>query len=792
VKAGSVSGLLRTGLAETVVLLSVFGGRVRGVSDASVRADSIVRQLIDHASAERWWSISPQIQVLAEASPAIFLAAVDESLAKPAPPVMALFQEDAGPLGSAHHAELLWALEILAWSPSYVARVAELLAKLTTLDPPGGRWANRPFNSLVSLFRLWMPQTHATLDERQCVLALLRKRQPEIAWRLMIGILPGGYDTASPSPRPRWRDFSTGHSEVITHGLIGKGAVVIAESMLEDVKLSTKRWKELFEVFPNLPPESRRRAVDLLLEAAPTLGDQASRLEIWDALRALLHHHRGFPEAQWALPADQLEGIERAYAAITPGGTVERVAWLFAKPAADLPVPVPNDWEADERRSDELRREAIQELLDTEDTDSILALVDQVKMPALVGFAVVEANGKEEMKEQILFDALRREDSGSANFAAGMIHGFCRRDGQTWATKFLERDEVSRMPNEVISRTLLRMPPSRTIWDHAAAFGGEVEHAYWSRINMPGVGNDRETVEFVVGKLLAVGRARDAATLAAYRGGGLSSEIVVRILTEAAREQLREGIGSNDHSMFLFSVEELLQRLDKADDVSEDRVASLEWTYLAMLEHSRRPPVVLHKTLSTSPEFFVKVLRSVYRPAPDSGVEEAVEDNKRASALAGHAYGLLRSWHKVPGETNGTIDPVALQEWVDRVRALCLEAGRADIGDQHIGNVLASSPADADGVWPAKAVRELIEKTPSRHIETGVMLGIHNNRGGTWRGLTDGGAQERAIASRYHEYAKATELEWPRTSALLEQIARSYEEEGHQHDQRAERTDWSL
>jgi hypothetical protein len=160
---------------------------------------------------------------------------------------------------------------------------------------------------------------------------------------------------------------------------------------------------------------------------------------------------------------------------------------------------------------------------------------------------------------------------------------------------------------------------------------------------MPGVGNDRDTVQFVVGKLLTVGRARDAATLAAYRGAGLSSEIVVRILTDAAREQLREGTGSNDHSMFLFSVEELLQRLDKAHDVSEDRVASLEYTYLAMLEHSRRPPVVLHKTLSTSPEFFVKVLRSVYRPASDSGVEEAVEDTKRARSLAGHAYGLLRS-----------------------------------------------------------------------------------------------------------------------------------------------------
>lgn len=786
------SSLLRTGLAETLVLLSVFGRQVRGVTDAATRVDAIVRKLIDRATAERWWSISPQIQILAEASPAIFLAALDESLTIPEPPVMELFQEDAGPLGSAHHSELLWALEILAWSPSYIARVSDLLARLTKLDP-GGRWANRPFNSLVSIFRLWMPQTHATLDERQRVLKLLRKNEPDIAWRLMVAILPGGYDTASPSPRPRWRDFSIEQPEVITYGLIGKGATVIAESMLEDVKSSPQHWKELFEVFPNLPPEGRRRAVDLLVEAAPTLDDDSSRVEIWNALRALLHHHRAFPDAQWALPADQLEGVERAYAAVAPSGIVERIAWLFAKPGADLPVPTPNDWEADERKSDALRRDALQELLDAEDTASIAALVSQVKMPALAGFALAEAKGKEEIKEQILFGALRRTDSARASFVAGMVHAFCKRDGQKWIEIFLARDEIKQLPNETISRTLLLMPPSKQIWDHAAALGSDVEDAYWSKINMPGVGNDRETVEFVVGKLLAVGRAREAATLAAYRGSGLPGKIVVKILTEAAREQSKDGTGSNDHSMFLFSVEELLQRLDKTDDVSEEQVARLEWTYLPMLEHSRRPPTVLHKMLSTSPDFFVEVFRSVYRPAADSGVEEeAPKDNKQARAVATHAYGLLRTWHRVPGETNGTVDSAVLLEWVKRARALCAEIGRGDIGDQQIGNLLASSPADPDGVWPAKAVREVIERIPSRHLQTGVMLGIHNNRGGTWRGLTDGGAQERSIASRYHEYAKATELEWPRTSALLEQIARSYEEEGQRHDQRAERTDWSL
>ena len=787
------SSLLRMGLAETLVLMGVFGRQARGVSDAELRADVIVRRLIDNASTERWWSISSQIQILAEASPLIFLSAVEDSLTKAEPPIMGLFQEDMGGLfGAAHHSELLWALEILAWSPSYVARTSELLAKLARLDP-GGRWANRPFNSLVSIFRLWIPQTYATLEQRSRVLALLRKNEPDIAWRLMIAILPGGYDVATPSPHPRWRDFSVERAEVITYELMGNGASQIAGWLLEDVRVNCMRWKQLIEVFPNLPPESRKSAMKLLVDAAPTLKEGSDSLNIWDALRVLLHHHRGFPDAKWALPADQLEPVEKAYDAMTPADTVDRITWLFAKPAADLPSPAPNDWQADERKSDELRRAAMQELLYAKDVAGILRLASKSGLPALVGVAVVESDGDEKIKDQVLFDALKRTDSASGNFAVGMIHGFCKRDGETWPLCFLGRDDVKHLPNDAISRVLLLMPPSTAVWDYAAGLGGEVERAYWSRIGMPGVGNDRETVEFIIGKLLAVGRARDAATLAAYRGKELASEIVAKILSKAAKEQPQQPGDSNGQSMFLFSVEELLQRLDKASDISGDELARLEWTYLPMLEHSRRPPVVLHKVLATNPEFFAEVVRSVYRPSPNSGFADDTDgDENRARAIARRGYGLLQSWHQLPGETGGIVDGTTLEKWVKRARALCAETGRSEIGDQQIGTILASSPADPDGIWPSKAVREVIESIPSRHIETGVMVGIHNNRGGTWRGLLDGGVQERSIASRYRGYANATALEWPRTSALLEQIARSYEEQGRQHDQRAERTDWSL
>jgi hypothetical protein len=42
----------------------------------------------------------------------------------------------------------------------------------------------------------------------------------------------------------------------------------------------------------------------------------------------------------------------------------------------------------------------------------------------------------------------------------------------------------------------------------------------------------------------------------------------------------------------------------------------------------------------------------------------------------------------------------------------------------------------------------------------------------------------------YRKCSKLSALEWPRTSALLEQIAKSYEWEGNRQDEDAERRDW--
>ena len=107
---------------------------------------------------------------------------------------------------SALHTGLLWALEMLAWSPDHLTRATLLLGRLARIDP-GGRSANRPAESLRSIFLSWHPQTAASVDQRFVAIDLLRQREPDVAWRLMRNMLPEGGTIATPTPVPRWRDW---------------------------------------------------------------------------------------------------------------------------------------------------------------------------------------------------------------------------------------------------------------------------------------------------------------------------------------------------------------------------------------------------------------------------------------------------------------------------------------------------------------------------------------------------------------------------------------------------------
>jgi hypothetical protein len=320
-------------------------------------------------------------------------------------------------------------------------------------------------------------------------------------------------------------------------------------------------------------------------------------------------------------------------------------------------------------------------------------------------------------------------------------------------------------------------------------FGTQVESRYWGEAGMHWISADNSNIGWVAEKLIEVKRARDAIQLSGAHPQHVPNATLVRALRGALSEQdslkLQDG---NSATMFQYYVQEIIQKLDKADDVSEEELALLEWAYLTVLDDTSRSPRLLHKRLALSPHFFVELLSLVYRSNKEEkeGLLSKVDEDKRAN-VANQAYCLFNSWKGMPGLVDGVLNPDTLKAWVQEARSLCEGNGRKEIGDQKIGETFAWSPADPDGTWPPLAVREVLESARSDDLETGVYIGVRNARGMTVREPMDGGALERGEAAKYRSFGKAIRLECPRTFAVLERIARSYDHDAKAHDDDVDR-----
>jgi hypothetical protein len=244
--------------------------------------------------------------------------------------------------------------------------------------------------------------------------------------------------------------------------------------------------------------------------------------------------------------------------------------------------------------------------------------------------------------------------------------------------------------------------------------------------------------------------------------------------------------------MFQHYVAETLTELDTRDDVDRNALAMLEWNYLQVLEHSRRPAKVLLSVLSEQPKLFIEMLSAVFKASEDSGIEEPEPaDPEQARAVAHQAYRLLDLWNHIPGRRDdNTIDGEVLEAWIKEARALAKAVGRQDIADSKIGQMLSASPVGEDGAWPAEPVREVLDLFRSKPMLEGFRIGKSNRRGVTTRMPGDGGNLERGEAAKYRGWAKAIGFEHPHTAKALNDLADDYEWQAKRHDEDAERRDW--
>ncbi|GAA1973775.1 helix-turn-helix domain-containing protein [Catenulispora subtropica] len=766
------SGELRAGIADSLAMIAVHTGDalLAGRNQGSVFVGNLVKEILHKTdsseAAELLVSLSDVLPSIAEASPDSFLEAVD-SFVDGGQPSFVFDPETESALlaGQPPHTGLLWALEVLAWSPDHFGSVAVALAHLAQLDP-GGKAANRPSRSLRQIFQPFDPQTTVDAQTRFMVLDHLRQTTPEVAWQLLLSLLPAPLAIEDYSSQPRWRDWPAEKQPPTADERLRHPEEVLSR-LLKDVGTDASRWIEIIPAYPNLLAPLRIQLLEGIGRLEPTDFSETDRTRIAEALTKVVQPHRRFASANWALASDDIDPLEIELARFRVQDATAPDAWLFAHTAAVGPWT--GDYEAERTEIDRRRETAVGELIANMGMNGVVALASACELPGLVGVALSRTGS--DLDEEA-FSYITSNEPSLRLFAAGYISGRFEADGWTWAADHLVR--AGTWDDEKAIGFLLALPADETTLLAVQTLGQGVQDGFWDRAH-PLRFRDPATYEIAAEALLGRGRLRDVVTLLAYpaqAGADLNPDLIMRALDGALPSS-----DNNDTVMFTHELNMLLAYLDRQPQVSIAQVAQLEWRYLPFLERPNRPALALHKGLAQDPDFFVTAVGAAFRSEHN---EEERSLSPAELDRATRAYELLRTWKTVPGgETaEGTLN---LSDWVDQASSMLKERGLLRPGMSQLGQVLAHVPEGADGSWPPAEVTTVIERLRSPVLEDGIKVGSYNRRGFTWRGTESGGEQERRLADRYREYAKK-HVAAPRTKKLLNQIAEMWDSEAQRED----------
>lgn len=761
------SDSLRRGVAETLGLLGSRPARLTCCSAGRPEqvARTVVRQLLHGADWRRWIDLHDLMPLFAEAAPEEFLNAVDHALATPNDsPLRRLLAEEGGGIGGVNYLTgLLWALEILAWNPEHFARVMLILGALASIDP-GGQWANRPSNSMTRILLPWFPQTVASVEVRVVSVRAVGRDYPDVAWSLLMSLLPESTGSTWPTCRPTWRtEWLAGWEEdQPTRQAYFEQLEAYAELAVEHAADHPVRLAELVEKLPVFALEARESILQRIVARVKDRPEEL-RLPIWDAAVDLVSSHRAFPSADWALSDAEITRLEKIAGSLAPSHPSLRHRRLFSD--RDLELFQSGAAHEEQVRLLARRRDAaLTELLTVTGLDGVTEFARNVTAPLQVGLALGRL-GRPGDDAALLPSLLRCEDGWASLF----VRGFVMSRWGLYRASWFNRLRLAHWTPADVTRLLVLLPFTQEVWELADNLLGDAGDAYWRSVR-PDPWDLGADLMIAVERLLRCGRPRAALACCAV---ALRSRREISVLL--AIRALHESVQASGERLDPWHAIEAIKWLQTVPDVPTAELASIEWCYLPILDGAvSASPKTLEAQIARDPAQFCELIQLAYRPAREDADAPPPSEEARQRGMA--AYRLLDNMVVLPGmREDGTVDGPALMGWVNEVRRIATDSGHLRMALRQIGQLFGKAATDTE--WPnrLKPVAEILDAGDAEDMRKGFVAQIYNNRGVF---SPTGGREESEIARRLREQANLVERSsLVRLANALRELARTYEQE---------------
>lgn len=771
------SGALIHSLADALPRISVLSTS----DERRWKIDQLIQRLLKDATVSRWLALSPIMQELAEGSPSEFLKALETDLAKPEPQVFSLFSESSsvGMGGGFVHANLLWALETLAWAPNRILRVSRVLAELKRA-PIGDNWGNNPSSSLLNIYRGWKPQTSATVEMRNKAMTTLSDTNPDAAFDLSMGILHRGHDMASPSSRPSWRDDDAGCPETVTNIEYHDVQIHAANLAFDLSESDASRAIELFDRYDIFDNAYRERVLKVIRAALESGGNDDIRA-IRKSLRHKLHWEYNYGgKKREGLNKKHLSAIQKCYDDSEPDDPIERYQWLFENHYCELP-------EKDGKKSSEegqerlktLRIAALAGVFDKLGLEGIEQLAHESGSYCCMGPVLQDVTFITE-KEKIEWMAPRFGSGDAPEFMCEWLRSRNDEESAKLLKALIMHGEANLKWTETEILRLLQVARCDPItWKLVDALSRENQNKYWSDLNSLPFWLSGHARKAGVKNLLAFENPAAVLRSLRHREEEFNGEEIADIL--------ERNFASSDNALKdiqLHDIQDFISIMETCDRLERQRLLRLEFQLVSAFgQFVAESTSELHRELIENPDQLLFVISNAYKN-DNRDKEKSSEADTRLAEVCGQ---ILMYAKITPGlQRDGTFSEEKFREFVTHLKKRSAEEGYVK-GMQHVlGELLAYAPETDKGDWPPQCVCEVLDVQENDTLRSSFQIGIYNKRGVTCRLPYDGGEQEREIAKRYDGYAERCQIEYPLASETLTGIADSYRRDATRHDRDAE------
>jgi len=771
-KSRAYSAVIRTGVANGMAMLANNQGifsKCSASKIANTANNTVFRLLSDNENPKLWMSITDNISLIAQASPAQFLSRLENTLEiKNDNPIATGIKESSGDsfFQPDYMAGLYWALADLSWDKKYFSRASLALAKIATLETHQTEKKKYSLDTILHTILPWKPKTLASVEVRHSVVEKIVDEHRAVGRELLKDLLPNMTLTTIERELPEWLDI-TNTLQPVTQQELWKESSYYSNLYIDTAE-SLQEIIDAIENVDHLTDDTLPSFTNQLNKRLQNMTDK-DRQVVWGVLLKKINNldRRSKDEDE------RVKILKKIASDIEPEDDLCKSIYLFSNYDHDL-IDY-NDWEKGKKELEEKRRQSLLKILNSNNaTRQLNKLINQAKIPYTIGSSLGSIDYPS--IENMLLPKFLNENKAEKEFISNFIYTryFYYKGNINWVDKL----DFASWNNEQKILLLLALPFSQSTWELLdAQQNKDLTKEYWNRVDHFRRTDDKYS-EAAVRNLLKAKRPLAAieyiASAIIMGDSSIKQQIDPELCLKALMASLNTTENISGTNNLQYEIGRVFKYLYDNIDYTKTNLWETEWAYLKLFgKHGIGQPRALIYRIANDADFFCDLI-NIYKSDPHDTKHQELNEaiRYRLSKVLSLSF---NDFMIMPGiDQYGTFREDNFTAWIHKVEEICKTSEHLDFAQSVIGGYLINSPEDKSGLWINKTVAKILDRNDSAPMRSGYGRGVYNSRG--VHVVDETGETEASLRDKWQNRADEIEpLGFINLATSLRELAETYE-----------------